>query len=79
MTTAQLIGVIVNPSDKSSRTKSKTLDQWIVAKVDNTIYRFGGRNRSNPSAQTEGIENNQVKASTYGINNLKLLLKIYQV
>ena len=53
----------------------KTLDQWIADKADNPIYRFGGRNRSDPSAQTEGIGNDQVKASTYGIKNLKIVAK----
>ena len=53
----------------------KTLDQWIADKADNPIYRFGGRNRSDPSTQTEGIGNDQVKASTYGIKNLKIVAK----
>jgi hypothetical protein len=53
----------------------KTLDQWIADKADNPIYRFGGRNPFDPSAQTEGIGNNQVKASTYGIKNLKIVAK----
>jgi hypothetical protein len=53
----------------------KTLDQWIADKADNPIYRFGGRNPFDPSSQTEGIGNNQVKASTYGIKNLKIVAK----
>ncbi|NVJ89750.1 MAG: zinc-dependent metalloprotease [Flavobacteriaceae bacterium] len=50
----------------------KTLDQWISEKAGNPIYRFGDQ-RFDPSAQTEGIGNEQVKASTYGIKNLKIV------
>ena len=50
------------------------LDKWIEDKADNPIYRFGGQ-RFDPSAQTEGIGNNQVKSSTYGIKNLKIVAK----
>ncbi|MGK0327693.1 zinc-dependent metalloprotease [Polaribacter sp.] len=52
----------------------KTLDTWISEKADNPIYRFGAQ-RFDPSAQTEGIGNDQVKASTYGMNNLKIVAK----
>lgn len=52
----------------------KTLDTWISDKADNPIYRFGAQG-FDPSAQTEGIGNDQVKASTYGINNLKIVAK----
>ena len=52
----------------------KTLNKWIEKKADNPIYRFGGQ-RFDPSAQTEGIGNNQVKSSTYGVKNLKIVAK----
>lgn len=52
----------------------KTLDKWIEDKADNPIYRFGGQ-RFDPSAQTEGIGNDQVKSSTYGVKNLKIVAK----
>ncbi|MDX6747864.1 zinc-dependent metalloprotease [Polaribacter sp. PL03] len=52
----------------------KTLDKWIENKADNPIYRFGGQ-RFDPSAQTEGIGNDQVKSSTYGVKNLKIVAK----
>ena len=56
-----------NPEDEV-----KTLDKWIESKANDPIYRFGGQ-RFDPSAQTEGIGNDQVKASTYGIKNLKIV------
>ncbi|MCG1035559.1 zinc-dependent metalloprotease [Polaribacter sargassicola] len=52
----------------------KTLDKWIEDKANDPIYRFGGQ-RFDPSAQTEGIGNDQVKASTYGVKNLKIVAK----
>tara|TARA_B110000090_G_scaffold168525_1_gene187460 strand:- start:1270 stop:3714 length:2445 start_codon:yes stop_codon:yes gene_type:complete len=51
-----------------------TLDKWIADKANDPIYRFGGQ-RFDPSSQTEGIGNDQVKASTYGIKNLKIVAK----
>ena len=51
-----------------------TLNKWIEEKADNPIYRFGGQ-RFDPSAQTEGIGNDQVKSSTYGVKNLKIVAK----
>lgn len=62
------------PNVKSPDQEVKTLDEWIEDKSDNPIYRFGAQ-RFDPSAQTEGIGNDQVKASTYGISNLKIVAK----
>jgi len=57
-----------------SEDEVKTLNTWIEDKADNPIYRFGGQ-RFDPSAQTEGIGNDQVKSSTYGVKNLKIVAK----
>jgi hypothetical protein len=67
--------VIPNATTPSSETK--TLDKWIADKANDPIYRFGGQ-RFDPSAQTEGIGNNQIKASNYGIKNLKIVAKNLQ-
>ncbi|WP_397446995.1 zinc-dependent metalloprotease [Polaribacter sp. R77954] len=60
------------PSAKTPEDEVKTLDKWIEEKAENPIYRFGGQ-RFDPSAQTEGIGNDQVKASTYGMKNLQIV------
>ena len=60
------------PLAKTPEQEVKTLDKWIEEKADDPIYRFGG-SRFDPSAQTEGIGNDQVKASTYGMKNLKIV------
>jgi len=62
------------PLAKTPEQEVKTLDKWIEEKADDPIYRFGGA-RFDPSAQTEGIGNDQVKASTYGMKNLKIVAK----
>ncbi|AQS92698.1 zinc-dependent metalloprotease [Polaribacter sp. BM10] len=62
------------PNVTSPEQEVKTLDKWIEEKGNDPIYRFGGQ-RFDPSAQTEGIGNNQVKSSTYGVKNLKIVAK----
>ncbi|MCK7590975.1 zinc-dependent metalloprotease [Subsaxibacter sp. CAU 1640] len=49
-----------------------TLDAWIMEKADDPRFKFGKQSSSfDPSAQTEDIGNNSIKASTYGLKNLK--------
>ena len=60
------------PLAKTPEQEITTLNKWITDKADNPIYRFGDQ-RFDPSSQTEGIGNDQVKASTYGIKNLKIV------
>jgi len=60
------------PNVTTPEDEVKTLDKWISDKSDNPIYRFGGES-FDPSAQTESIGNDQVKASTYGLKNLKIV------
>lgn len=51
------------------------LDQWIVAKKGDPIYRYGRQgNAYDPSAQSEDLGDNAMKASSYGIANLKRIL-----
>lgn len=52
--------------------EEKTLDEWIKAKENDVVYRFGNQGSSfDPRSQTEDIGNNSIKASTYGLKNLK--------
>ena len=62
------------PNMTTPESETKTLDKWISDKANDPIYRFGG-SRFDPSSQTEGIGNDQVKASNYGIKNLKYVAK----
>lgn len=53
-----------------------TLNQWILDKADDPIYRFGRQQRPviDPSSQTEDLGDDAVKASNYGIANLKRIV-----
>jgi hypothetical protein len=51
------------------------LDQWIVAKNGDPIYRYGRQgNAYDPSTQSEDLGDDAMKASMYGIQNLKRIL-----
>ncbi|NNK40464.1 MAG: zinc-dependent metalloprotease [Winogradskyella sp.] len=60
------------PSAKSPEDERDILNNWIMEKQGDPIYRFGRQgSRFDPSSQTEDIGNNSIKASTYGLSNLK--------
>ncbi len=64
------------PNATTSEDEKKTLNQWIVERAGNPVYRYG-RQRGNtfdPSSQTEDLGDNAVEASGYGIANLKRIL-----
>lgn len=64
------------PEAKSADDEKETLDGWITEKAGNPIYKFGKQSsRFDPTAQTEDIGNNSIKASTYGLKNLKIVAK----
>ncbi|WP_237274589.1 zinc-dependent metalloprotease, partial [Tenacibaculum ovolyticum] len=61
----------------SAKNEKKTLNKWILDKAGNPIYRFGHQqvvNVIDPSSQTEDLGDNAIKASAYGIKNLKRIL-----
>ncbi len=70
-------GYRVIPNVTTPEQEVKTLDGWIEEKGDDPIYKFGIQRRGSfdPESQTEGIGNDQVKASTYGLKNLKIVAK----
>ncbi|MCH3885751.1 zinc-dependent metalloprotease [Tenacibaculum aquimarinum] len=70
-------GYRVIPGAGSPKDEVKTLDGWIDQKANDPIYKFGIQRRGgfDPASQTEGIGNDQVKASNYGIKNLKIVAK----
>mgnify|MGYP003633368565 CR=1 FL=1 len=73
-------GYRVLPNATKPEDETKILDKWISDKGDNPIYKFGIQRRGgfDPESQTEGIGNDQVKASTYGVKNLKIVAKNLQ-
>jgi Met-zincin/Domain of unknown function (DUF5117)/Domain of unknown function (DUF5118) len=60
------------PGANSAEAEKPILNKWIEEKGENPIYRFGRQSsRFDPQSQTEGIGNNPMQASNYGISNLK--------
>ena len=60
------------PSAQNSKAEKKTLDAWILEKSGDPIYEFGGGyDGVDPQAQRESLGKDQVKASEYGLANLK--------
>ncbi|WP_105002788.1 zinc-dependent metalloprotease [Tenacibaculum sp. SG-28] len=63
--------------NKSEKEEKEILNRWIKEKEGDPMYRFGHqqvRNIIDPSSQTEDLGDDAVKASAYGILNLKRIL-----
>ena len=62
----------VTPEDEK-----KTLDSWILKHAGDPMYRFGRQQSGgiiDPSSQTEDLGDDAMKASSYGIANLKRIV-----
>jgi hypothetical protein len=65
-------GYRVIPNSNSPESETATLDQWILDKAANPLYKYGKQSSSfDPTSQTEDIGNNSMKASSYGLKNLQ--------
>ncbi len=64
-------GYRVIPSAKTPEDEKAILDDWIEEKAGDPVYRFASSTGYDPSAQTEDLSDDPVKASTYGLMNLK--------
>ena len=62
--------------DKTAEEEKSILNQWILDKADDPMYRFGSSQYPviDPSSQTEDLGDDAIKASNYGIKNLKRIL-----
>jgi hypothetical protein len=63
--------------DKTAEEEKSTLDSWILKHADDPMYRFGHQQVGDvvdPSSQTEDLGDDAIKASTYGIANLKRIV-----
>ena len=61
---------------KTAKDEKSTLDQWILAHAGDPMYRFGSQQAGviDPSSQTEDLGDDAIKASRYGIANLKIIV-----
>lgn len=62
------------PNVKKSDDETATLRKWIEAKAGDKMYRFGNPSRVDPNSQTEDLGDDAMKASDYGIKNLKRIV-----
>ena len=62
---------------KTAEDEKKTLDKWILDHAGDPMYRFGHQQAGwvvDPSSQTEDLGDDAIKASNYGIANLKRIV-----
>jgi hypothetical protein len=59
--------------DTGAFDEKKVLNQWITERADDLMFRFGSSS-IDPSSQTEDLGNDAIKASNYGIANLKRIV-----
>ncbi len=62
---------------KTAEEEKEILDEWILEKADDPLYRFGSQQSGgviDPSSQTEDLGDDAVLASEYGIKNLKRIM-----
>ena len=62
---------------KTAEEEKPILDSWILKHADDPMYRFGHQQAGgvvDPTSQTEDLGDNAMKASMYGIKNLKRIL-----
>ncbi|WP_047416465.1 zinc-dependent metalloprotease [Cellulophaga sp. Hel_I_12] len=62
--------------DKTAEDEKAVLDSWILKHAGDPLYRFGRQQGEviDPSSQTEDLGDDAVKASMYGIANLKRIV-----
>jgi hypothetical protein len=51
-----------------------TLNQWIKDRADNPMYRYGSSRQYDPTSPSESLSDDPVRASEYGIANLKRIV-----
>jgi hypothetical protein len=66
--------IVPGPEGATPTSERAVLDRWIMANVDDPRFRFAGGDGIDPRAQTEDIGDDPVRASTFGIMNLKRVL-----
>ena len=64
------------PNATSADAEKITLDNWILEKKQDPKFKFGRQSsRFDPQSQTECVGDDPIKASDYGLKNLKIVAK----
>lgn len=70
-----IFGYKMVAGNQSADAEKKVINDWVKERADDKIYRFG-RQRGvpvDPTAQTEDLGDNSMKASEYGVKNLQFI------
>lgn len=63
------------PGNKTAQQEKEILNEWVVKNAGNPLYFYGRQGTSlDPRLQSEDLGDNAMKASDYGIENLKRIL-----
>ena len=62
------------PGANSLDAEKATLNEWIKEKADDPVYRYGTSRQYDPSSPSEALSDDPVRASEYGIANLKRIV-----
>ena len=65
------------PDAPTPEAEHETLDRWIVEKADDRMFKYlpqGGLGVTDPRAQTEDMGDDAVRASAYGMDNLRRIV-----
>ncbi|MCH8145629.1 MAG: zinc-dependent metalloprotease [Gemmatimonadetes bacterium] len=62
------------PGANSPDAEKATLNEWIKEKADDPVYRYGTSRQYDPSSPREALGDDPVRASEYGIANLKRIV-----
>jgi hypothetical protein len=62
------------PIDGDTGAEVGALNEFVAESQTNPVYRFSSPNGEDPTAQTEAIGDDAMRASTYGVENLKRIV-----
>lgn len=63
------------PGNKTPKQEKEILDEWVKERAGNPLYYFGRQGTTiDPRLQNEDLGDNAMRASTFGIENLKRIL-----